>query len=101
MYDEINGRSRRSWWTEDGVLMLKEAKLKVKIKSLLAKGSEADTQAIASGINTVGNILKEENRLSGSIGVYTMPEDTAIEIDEVNDWIIAESLMKKQLQKIF
>jgi len=40
--------------------MLKEAKLKVKIKSLLAKGSEADTQAIASGINTVGNIVVGE-----------------------------------------
>ena len=46
-------------------------------------------------INTVGNILKNKNRLSGKIGIYEMPEYTAIEIDEPNDWTILEKLMYK------
>ena len=46
-------------------------------------------------INKVGNILKFKNRLSGSIAVYEMPEYTGIEIDEPDDWVILEALMKK------
>jgi len=46
-------------------------------------------------INTVGNILKYRNRLSGKIGFYEMPEYSWIELDEPDDWIIAEHLMKK------
>lgn len=49
-------------------------------------------------INTVGNILKHKNRLSGEITIYKMPEFTAIEIDEEDDWLIAESLMKKHFK---
>lgn len=48
-------------------------------------------------INKVSNILKYKNRLSGKIGIYEMPEFTSIEIDEEDDWIIAEKLMKKHL----
>lgn len=46
-------------------------------------------------INKVGNIKKFKNRLSGKICVYEMPEYTSVEIDEIEDWIIAESIMKK------
>lgn len=48
-------------------------------------------------VNKVGNIKKHENRLSGKICVYEMPEYTSVEIDEVEDWIVAESIMKKLL----
>lgn len=48
-------------------------------------------------INTVGNIVDNKNRLSGKIGIYEMPEYTATEIDEPDDWIILENLMKKYL----
>lgn len=44
-------------------------------------------------INTVGNILKFQNRLCGKIGIYEMPEYTAFEIDEPDDWHILENLM--------
>ncbi|MBR4532293.1 N-acylneuraminate cytidylyltransferase [bacterium] len=44
-------------------------------------------------INTVGNILRDKNRLSGKIGIYEMPEYTSIEIDEPDDWTILEQLM--------
>jgi N-acylneuraminate cytidylyltransferase len=46
-------------------------------------------------INTVGNIRREKNRLCGNIGIYEMPEYTGLEIDEPDDWIIIENLMKK------
>lgn len=48
-------------------------------------------------INTVGNIQQHRNRLSGKVAVYEMPEHTAIEIDEEDDWLIAESLMRKHV----
>ena len=48
-------------------------------------------------INTVGNILKNGNRLGGKIGIYEMPEYTATEIDEPDDWIILENLMYKNV----
>lgn len=48
-------------------------------------------------INTVKNILDSKNRLSGKIGIYEMPEYTATEIDEPDDWIILENLMYKHI----
>ena len=50
-------------------------------------------------INSVFNILKSRNRLSGKICIYEMEEYKYVEIDEEDDWIIAESLMKKHLFK--
>ncbi len=46
-------------------------------------------------ISTIKNIIESENRISGKIGSYIMPEFTNVEIDEIDDWIIAETLMKK------
>lgn len=48
-------------------------------------------------INTVANIIDNNNRLSGNIGIYEMPEFTSVEIDEPDDWIILENLMKKHV----
>lgn len=45
-------------------------------------------------INSVGNILKDKCRLSGNITFYEMPAYTAYELDEENDWIIVEELLK-------
>lgn len=48
-------------------------------------------------INTVSNILKFGNRLSGNIEIYQMPEYSMTEIDEPDDWVYAEYLMKKHV----
>lgn len=48
-------------------------------------------------INTVSNIVKDQNRLSGKVGIYEMPEYTQLEIDEEWDWICAEGIFKKYL----
>ena len=46
-------------------------------------------------INTIANIKNFKNRLSGTIHPYVMPEYSAIEADEEDDWIIIEKLMYK------
>lgn len=48
-------------------------------------------------INTVFNIKKDKNRLSGKIAIHEMEEFTAVEIDEEDDWVIAEKLMYKYI----
>jgi len=48
-------------------------------------------------INTVSNIIKHKNRLSGNIGIHEMPEYTSYEIDEPDDWVICEQLMKRHV----
>lgn len=46
-------------------------------------------------ISTVKAIIASENRLSGSIKIYEMPEHTALELDSNLDWFVGEQLMKK------
>ncbi|MCG3714308.1 cytidylyltransferase domain-containing protein [Aliarcobacter butzleri] len=48
-------------------------------------------------INTIENIKKYKNRLSGKIAIYEMEEFTAVEIDEEDDWLIAEKFMYKYI----
>lgn len=45
-------------------------------------------------INSVKNIVENRCRISGKIITYEMPSETAYEIDEENDWLIVENLMK-------
>jgi CMP-N-acetylneuraminic acid synthetase len=51
-------------------------------------------------ISTIGGIKKSNNRLSGTISIYEMAEYNNIEIDEENDWNIAENLMKKYILNV-
>lgn len=46
-------------------------------------------------INSVKNIIKDENRLSEEVSVYVMPDYTAVEIDEPDDFLLVERLMEK------
>ena len=48
-------------------------------------------------INSIENIKKDKNRLSGKIAIYEMEEFTAVEIDEEDDWLIAEKMMYKYI----
>ena len=50
-------------------------------------------------ISSVVDIKNTKNRISGNIGIYKMPEFTYTEIDEIEDWIVAESLMKRFIFK--
>ncbi len=46
-------------------------------------------------ISSVADIIKHNNRISGDIGICEMDEYTFVEIDEVEDWIMAEQLFMK------
>lgn len=46
-------------------------------------------------ISTIDAIRESRNRISGKTGIYEMPEYTAVEIDEEDDWHLAENLMRK------
>lgn len=48
-------------------------------------------------INSVRNIKASGNRLCGKIGIYEMPGYTATEIDEPDDWIVLENLMRRHV----
>ena len=46
-------------------------------------------------ISSKAALVKSQNRISGNIKAVEMNEDTFFEIDEPSDWIIIESLMRK------
>ena len=50
-------------------------------------------------ITSKSNLLKYQNRLSGNIKLVEMDDESYFEIDEANDFIIIEELMKKTQRK--
>jgi len=84
-------RSYRFFWNADGTSMNYDYRNRPRRQNF-------DGMLMENGafyINTVANILESGNRLSGKIGIYEMPEYTATEIDEPDDWMLMESLMVK------
>lgn len=45
-------------------------------------------------LSSVSQVIKNQNRISGKIGLYEMPEYSMHDIDEPTDWIIAEALLQ-------
>ena len=86
-------RNYRFFWTEDGTPMNYDYIERPRRQTF--KGMFMENGAFY--INTVGNILSKKNRLCGRIGIYEMPEYTAMEIDEPDDWIILENLMRRHI----
>jgi N-acylneuraminate cytidylyltransferase len=84
-------RVKRFFWNEDGTPVNYD--FKKRPRRQVFKGTLVENGAFY--INKVKNILKYKNRLSGKIAIYEIPEFTSIELDEPNDWIMAEVLMKK------
>jgi N-acylneuraminate cytidylyltransferase len=50
-------------------------------------------------ISKRSRILDSQCRISGRIGFYEMPEETAVEIDEPVDWIVTEQILLDREQK--
>lgn len=86
-------RNYRFFWDEDGTSMNYDYMNRPRRQNF--KGMLMENGAFY--INKVGNILSNGNRLGGKIGIYEMPEYTATEIDEPDDWIILENLMRKHV----
>lgn len=86
-------RNYRFFWNEDGTSMNYDYRNRPRRQNFSGMLMENG----AFYINKVGNILESGNRLSGHIGIYVMPEYTATEIDEPDDWIVLENLMRKHV----
>ena len=84
-------RNYRFFWNEDGRSMNYDYMNRPRRQNFSGMLMENG----AFYINTVGRILSNGNRLGGKIGIYEMPEYTATEIDEPDDWMILEKLMRK------
>ena len=86
-------RNYRFFWNEDGTSMNYDYNYR-------PRRQEFNGMLMENGafyINTVGGIISNRNRLCGKIGIYEMPEYTATEIDEPDDWMILENLMRKHV----
>lgn len=86
-------RNYRFFWNEDGTSKNYDYRSRPRRQDFAGELMENG----AFYINTVHNIFIENNRLSGKIGIYIMPEYTAMEIDEPDDWNILETLMIKHV----
>lgn len=84
-------RNYRFFWNEDGSSMNYDYMNRPRRQNFSGMLMENG----AFYINTVKNIFANGNRLGGKIGIYEMPEYTATEIDEPDDWMILEKLMRK------
>lgn len=96
-YDSVLSccKSKRFYWDENGKALNYDICNRPRRQDF--NGSLVENGAFY--INSVENIIKTNNRLSGKIGLSEMPEYTYIEIDEPEDWDIAESIMKRNLQR--
>jgi N-acylneuraminate cytidylyltransferase len=86
-------RNKRFFWSEDGLSLNYDYTHR-------PRRQEFDGIMMENGafyINTVKNIMANGNRLSGRIGIYEMPEYTASEIDEPEDWFYLEDLMRRNI----
>lgn len=86
-------RTKRFYWNDDGTPDNYDYKNR-------PRRQDFDGMLMENGafyINTISNIKKDHNRLSGKIAIYEMEEFTSVEIDEEDDWIIKEQLMKKHI----
>lgn len=86
-------RNYRFFWNEDGTSMNYDYLNRPRRQNF--KGMLMENGAFY--INKVSNIQRNGNRLGGKIGIYEMPEYTAIEIDEPDDWSILECLMRRHV----
>ena len=84
-------RTKRFFWNEDGEALNYDYTNRPRRQDFSGLMMENG----ACYINSVSNILTDQNRLSGKISVCEMPEYTSVEIDEPDDFLIIEKLMEK------
>lgn len=84
-------RNKRFYWSDDGKPLNYDYHFRPRRQDF--KGIMMENGACY--INTIENIKRDKNRLSGKISIYEMPEYTAVEIDEPDDFLLIEKLMEK------
>lgn len=86
-------RNYRFFWNEDGTAANYDYMVRPRRQDFAGNLMENG----AFYINTVRGIVESGNRLSGRIGICEMPEFTAFEIDEPDDWTVMEALMRRHV----
>ena len=86
-------RNYRFFWNEDGTSANYDYKSRPRRQDFAGNLMENG----AFYINTVKGVVESGNRLSGRIGICEMPEFTAFEIDEPDDWTVMEALMRRHV----
>ena len=86
-------RTKRFFWKEEGTPHNYDYKNRPRRQDFSGLMMENG----AFYINKIENIKKYENRIGGKIVIFEMEEFTAVEIDEEDDWLIAEKLMQKYI----
>ena len=85
-------RQKRFTWSEDGPLNYDP--------QFRPRRQDFDGFLVENGafyITSRENLLKTRCRMTAPYGVYEMPEDSYFEIDEPEDWLIVEGLIKKRI----
>lgn len=98
LYEEADSvlsavRNKRFFWSDNGEPLNYDYRKRPRRQDFSGNFMENG----AFYINSVENILRTKNRLSGKILICEMPEYTAFEIDEADDWEIMERLMRKHI----
>lgn len=85
-------RTKRFFWSLDGKPINYDFKKRPRRQDFSGLYMENG----AFYISKVGQILQNQNRLGGKISLFEMKEISGFEIDEPEDWIICENLLRRQ-----
>ena len=88
-------RSKRFFWTKGGESYNYDYKKRPRRQDF--EGMFMENGAFY--ISKVLAIVNSQCRISGNIGIVEMPEYTAVEIDEEDDWHMAEKLLSRKINK--
>jgi N-acylneuraminate cytidylyltransferase len=86
-------RTKRFFWHEDGSPINYDYKNRPRRQDFAGVLMENG----AFYINSIVNIKRDKNRLSGKVAIYEMEEYKAVEIDDEDDWLVAEKLMHRHI----
>jgi YrbI family 3-deoxy-D-manno-octulosonate 8-phosphate phosphatase len=86
-------RHKRFFWNDNGTAINYDFKHRPRRQDFDGTLMENGAFYIAK----VADVVASNNRLSGKIAVYEMPDYTAFEIDEPDDWMIMEKLFHKYI----
>lgn len=86
-------RAKRFFWNDEGTPVNYDYRARPRRQDF--KGVLMENGALY--ISEVAKVIAAQNRLNGKIAIYEMPEYGLVDIDEEDDWPIAERFMKKYI----
>lgn len=84
-------RVKRFLWSEDGQPINYQYQQRPRRQDF--SGSMMENGAFY--LSAVKGIMDSRNRLNGKVGIYEMPDYSVLELDEEDDWLQGEYLMRK------